>query len=167
MLQKLLRSINCETASFFFYRRNKKHIFQTEDCICYVNSYFKCVNEEVCADCFNLTATRNGSMNNTLLRVCSACIWRVSKCHYYFKSVFEFIKYREISNILRSVLFQRGQYIIDSFSEAWIFLLYLWFMLRHLWQIGLHVIVTQQWFTSGLSCHLEYWHIFELGNMRS
>lgn len=50
------------------------HVFQTEDCICYVNSYFKCINEEVCADCFNRKATRNGSMNNTLLRVCSSCI---------------------------------------------------------------------------------------------
>jgi len=49
-------------------------VFQTEDCICYVNIYFKCINEEVCADYFILMATRNGSMNNTLLRVCSSCI---------------------------------------------------------------------------------------------
>ena len=50
------------------------HIFQTEDCICYVNSYFKYINKEVCGYCFNLTATLNGLMNNTLLRVCSSCI---------------------------------------------------------------------------------------------
>jgi hypothetical protein len=74
------KSINCETASVIFYRGDKMHIFETEDRICYANSYFKWINEEICTHCFDLMATRNGSMNNTLYYVCSSCIWHFFKC---------------------------------------------------------------------------------------